>query len=87
MKMSRSPERRPELVLYVRQGCHLCDVFLTEMQVELGPVSDELRIVDVDSDVELATRYGLRVPVLTVGGILVCEGVYDAPQVRDELRL
>ncbi len=46
-----------------------------------------LRIVDVDSDVELATRYGLRVPVLTVGGILVCEGVYDAPQVRDALRL
>lgn len=85
--MSGPTERRAELVLYVRQGCHLCDVFLMELQIEIGSVSDDLRIVDVDSDVELAARFGLRVPVLTVGGALVCEGICDAARVRDALGL
>ena len=61
----------------VREGCHLCDQFLLEISLELGPAFEQVRIVDVDADPELALRYGLRVPVLEVDGRLVCEGVFD----------
>ena len=30
------------LVLYVREGCHLCDQFLMELSLELGPIVEHL---------------------------------------------
>jgi hypothetical protein len=54
------------LILYSRPGCHLCDCLEGELQPLLEGRA-ELRVVDVDRDVELKKRYGLRVPVL-VGG-------------------
>ena len=55
------------LVLYVREGCHLCEQFLLELSLEIGPAIELLAVVDVDGDPELAVRYGLRVPVLAAG--------------------
>ncbi len=77
--MSHTGESRPHLdvAVMVRAGCHLCDQFLLELSLELGPAFEQVRIVDVDADPELALRYGLRVPVLEVDGRLVCEGVLD----------
>lgn len=85
--MSRLPDAGPPVVVLVRQGCHLCDQFIAELEIDLGPAALALRIVDVDTDVDLATRFGLRVPVLQVGGHVVCEGVYDAPRTREALGL
>ena len=83
------PDRTPELpagtVLYVRNGCHLCEQFLIELEVEFGPSVGRLKLVDVDADAGLAVRYGLRVPVLEVGGVVVCEGTCDASRVRRSL--
>jgi len=73
------------LVLYVRAGCHLCDQFLLEMSVDLGPQVEQLGVIDVDRDAELAVRYGLRVPVLALDDRVLCEAVYDAPGVRRAL--
>jgi hypothetical protein len=73
------------LVLYVREGCHLCEQFLVELSVDLGPAVERLAIVDVDRDADLATRFGLRVPVLVSDGEVLCEGVYDGPGVRRAL--
>jgi Glutaredoxin-like domain (DUF836) len=70
------------LVLYVREGCHLCEQFLVELSVDLGPAVLDLQIVDVDRDEALATQYGLRVPVLAAAGAVLCEGVYDGERVR-----
>jgi hypothetical protein len=75
------------LVLYVREGCHLCEQFLVELSVDLGPAVEELHVVDVDRDAELAVRYGLRVPVLELDGVLVCEGFYDGAGVRRALQV
>jgi len=72
-------------VLYVRDGCHLCEQFLLELGLEFGPAVETLQVVDVDADVELAVRFGLRVPVLALAGEVVCEGVYDGPRVRRAL--
>ena len=52
-----------------------------------GPRSRLLRVVDVDRDADLAVRFGLRVPVLEAGGVVLCEGVYDAPRVRQALQV
>ena len=73
------------LVLYVRAGCHLCDQFLVELSVDLGPRVEQLRVIDVDGDADLAARYGLRVPVLALGQRVLCEAVYDGPGVRRAL--
>lgn len=74
-------------VLYVREGCHLCEQFLVELSIDLGPAVEVLRLVDVDQDADLAVRFGLRVPVLEAGGVVLCEGVYDAPRVRQALQV
>lgn len=76
-----------ELVLYVREGCHLCEQFLVELSIEMGPAVERVRIVDVDRDVELAVRYGLRVPVLEARGAVLCEGAYDPRPVRAALQV
>lgn len=76
-----------DLVVMVRQGCHLCEQFLLELSLELGPAFEQVRIVDVDTDPELALRYGLRVPVLEVDGRLVCEGVLDPAKAGAALKL
>jgi hypothetical protein len=74
-------------VLYVREGCHLCEQFLLELSLDLGPAVEALRIADVDQDAELAARFGLRVPVLEAAGTVLCEGVYDAARVRAALQV
>lgn len=73
------------LVLYVREGCHLCEQFLVELSVDLGPDIEHVRVVDVDREVDLAVRFGLRVPVLEFAGAVLCEGNYEGPRVRQAL--
>jgi ABC-type uncharacterized transport system ATPase subunit len=80
-----NPETVPELVLYVRAGCHLCDQFLLELSLDLGSALEQLQVLDVDGDVDLAVRFGLRVPVLEHRGTVLCEGVYDGAGVRRAL--
>jgi hypothetical protein len=73
------------VVLYVREGCHLCDEFLLDLSLDLGPDWTGVELRDVDQVETLAARYGLRVPVLEVGGVVACEGRYDAARVRRAL--
>jgi hypothetical protein len=80
-----SADRIAGLVLYVREGCHLCDDFLVELGVDLGPSVERVRLLDVDRDADLAVRFGLRVPVLELDGIVLCEGAYDGAGVRAAL--
>jgi ABC-type uncharacterized transport system ATPase subunit len=75
------------LVLFVREGCHLCEQFLMDLSLEIGPAIERLALVDVDRDPELAVRYGLRVPVLALGSEVLCEGVLDAVRLREALQL
>ena len=77
----------PKVTLYVREGCHLCDDFLVDLSLQMGPAYRDLSVVDVDHDPGLAARYGLRVPVLEVAGKVACEGRYDAPRVRRALQV
>ena len=75
------------LVLFVREGCHLCEDFLLNLSLDFGLDHEDVAVVDVSSDVALALRYGLRVPVLTRNGEPIAEGIFDSAQIRHALRL
>lgn len=54
----------PEVVVYSRQGCHLCD----DAVKLLERYGQQPRVVDVDADPELVARYNDCVPVVVIGG-------------------
>jgi hypothetical protein len=56
----------PDLLLYSRQGCCLCEG-LEEKLRALDPPPG-LTVVDVDDDPALRARFGLEVPVLLLAG-------------------
>ncbi|MBN9133765.1 MAG: thioredoxin [Nitrosomonadales bacterium SCN 54-20] len=60
------------LTVYGREHCHLCQDMLAALQ-ELKPdYPFKLEVVDVDSDGDLQSRYGQRVPVLMAGNTEIC---------------
>lgn len=60
-------------LVYTREDCPLCDEFVAAL-AEL-PLRFELR--DVDDDPVTRRRFGLKVPVLTCDGSVVCHGRLD----------
>ena len=44
-------------------------------------------VIDVDTDPDLARRYGLNVPVLLLDGVVVCRHRLDVPELTRLLRL
>jgi glutaredoxin len=76
--------RRPEVVVYTRQGCGLCR--RAEELVAREARRVEVRHVDVDTDEELVRRYGIRVPVVTVDDVEVAELEVAAGTVRRAVR-
>ncbi len=50
----------PELVLFSRPDCHLCDV-ASEMLVTRNL---PFLVKNIDTDLDLIRRYGVRIPVL-----------------------
>lgn len=60
-------------LVYTRGDCPLCDEFIAELSGL--PLQFELR--DVDDDPVTRRRFGLKVPVLTCDGSVVCHGRLD----------
>lgn len=70
----------PRVILYERDGCHLCDearVLLDEM---LGP--DRYARLDIATDDDLILRYGFRIPVVAVDGADRLEAPITGPDLR-----
>lgn len=53
-----------EVVVYTRQGCHLCDLAIAQLR-GIGMIP---KLVDVDADSELISRFGTCVPVVEIDG-------------------
>jgi glutaredoxin len=56
------------VVMYTRQGCHLCDDAWQMLQELRGRYPLQLEMVDVDNAPDLQQRHGERVPVLVING-------------------
>jgi glutaredoxin len=70
---------RVNVVLYTREGCHLCD----EARERILALRDadggfELREIDIDTDDKLHARLLERIPVVEVDGDIVAELNVDA---------
>lgn len=68
----------PRFVVYSRANCPLCDEFIAELALQLASCAERVDVRDVDADPLTRRRYGLKIPVLTVDGIPVCQGRLDA---------
>jgi glutaredoxin len=63
----------PGLVVLSRAGCDLCHEMLMALAaLERERSIPEVKVVDVDSDPELARQFGLKVPVLLLDGSVIC---------------
>ena len=85
---------RAQVRVYTRAGCGLCvaaerlvarELRRPSLRLRRG-LSPSLEVVDVDSDEELARRYGVRVPVVTVDGVEIAELEVSRAQVRAALQ-
>lgn len=76
--------RRPHVVVYGRATCGLCR--RAEALVAREARGAHIEHVDVDGDEELVTRYGVRVPVVTVDGREVAELEVAPGTVRGAVR-
>lgn len=70
------------VTLYTRAGCHLCE----RAEAQVRRLAPHAEVVDVDSDPELAERYGVRVPVVEVDGAEVAELEVDPAALRGALQ-
>ncbi len=78
---------RPNLrfTLYSRAGCTLCEEMLQDLAALPAAHGIAVEVTDVDQVPALRERYGHKVPVLLLGGELVCHGRLDAAEVHKAL--
>lgn len=74
------------VLLYGRTGCHLCDEARSVVAVVTGELGTNFEEIDVDSDPELARRYGEEVPVVCVDGRQIGFWRIDPARLRAALR-
>jgi hypothetical protein len=72
---------KPQVVLYERAGCHLCEDAAALLDKMIG--SDRYQHVDIEADDDLLVRYGHRIPVVSVDGVERLELLITAPDVRE----
>lgn len=69
-----------EVVVYSRNGCHLCDVVKETLVQVQGQADFAWREVDIDADPELRQTYNDQVPVVFIDGRKAFKYRMDARQ-------
>jgi predicted thioredoxin/glutaredoxin len=71
-----------------RRECELCEHMLADLAALRASMTlPAIDVIDVDTDPDLARRYGLNVPVLLLDGVVVCRHRLDVPELTRLLRL
>lgn len=70
----------PNVVLYERDGCHLCEEARVLLDTMLG--RDRYARVDIETDDDLLVAYGHRIPVVAVDGVDRLEAPITGPDLR-----
>ena len=72
----------------MRDGCHLCETFLDELETHDKSWRQQVVIRDVDQSQEWIQRFGDSVPVLVINDEQICEYFFDpiklSPYFRDQ---
>jgi glutaredoxin len=78
-------QRTPhEVILYTRQGCHLCEDALGLLQRAAQRYLLHLREVDIDTQPALVAEHGEHVPVVVIDGRVRFRGTVN-PVLLDRL--
>jgi glutaredoxin len=78
--------RRPAVVLYTREGCHLCHEVQASLEAERAGMDFDLTVLDIDRDEELKRLYALEVPVVSIDGRVRFRGQVNLVLLRRTLR-
>ena len=62
----------PLLTVYSRPGCHLCEHLVDELLPCVRGRAN-VEVVDIDTQQALLKRYGVRIPVVTLDGVELCQ--------------
>ena len=73
------------LVVYSRQGCHLCEVLIEELSTMIRGQLD-LEIRDIDSNAGWHERFWQDIPVVEFGGEVICRHFLDRDAITGILR-
>lgn len=76
----------PRVVLYTREGCHLCDDARAVVDQVCEEAQCEWAEIDIDANQHLADEFGLLVPVVAVDGRVVAYWEVGPEPVRAALR-
>jgi thiol-disulfide isomerase/thioredoxin len=55
-----------KLILYVKPGCHLCDIVYQLLEGLHRDADFDLEKIDITTDPDLVKEYGAKIPVLVV---------------------
>ncbi len=69
------------LILYGRQGCHLCD----DARAVLERIGHPFEEVDIEADDALLARYLERIPVIALDGAELYDFFVDEVELRARL--
>jgi uncharacterized membrane protein len=56
-----------KITFFTREGCHLCDQALEDLQVLQTEYPHQVVVIDIDSDPDLLKKYSFEIPVVEVG--------------------
>ena len=73
----RRPLKQLSIIMYTRQGCHLCESAWQELQQYQRRSGFNLETVDIAADPALVQEYGDLVPVVAVNGKVRFRGVIN----------
>jgi Glutaredoxin-like domain (DUF836) len=76
----------PRVLMYSRRRCGLCDEARSVIEAVGRTIPLDLDEVFIDGNDALERRYGLRVPVVEVGGEEAFEFTVDAEDLTTRLR-
>lgn len=75
----------PQITVYSRPGCHLCEEALSRLRGLQPQLGFELEDVDIERDDALHRAYLERIPVVCIDGEELCEYFLDEPALRERL--
>jgi glutaredoxin len=83
--VSAEAQPPPEVTVYVRPGCHLCDDALAVLERIRADAGFTLRTVDIEEDPALLRSYLERIPVIALDGHVLYEFHVDEADLRARL--
>lgn len=78
---------KPQVIVYSRPGCHLCDEAKQVIQTAGCDDQFTLQEINIESDRELLRKYKYDIPVLLIDGVEVFRHRVDANKFRELIQV